>query len=118
MSELNETHGRSDYSDQGKDSFLIEQAIFKTPQTKEWKIIADITSNPNTNIYQIAKRTGLNYSTVHTSLKALVFAGVVNVKQGFDSQNRNCELFFIPQEEWLKILQLQLVLSKLFLNQG
>jgi len=91
-------------SEQGKDSFLLEQSISYTPENahtvelKRHAIIDFILKNPNRTIYGIAKGVSMSYNLCHQAMKELVFARLVCVRQGFDTQNRICEVFFIPVE--------------------
>lgn len=70
-----------------------------SPEMKRYDILADIRKHPNSNVYQIAKRTGINYSQVHQILRELVFARLLCLKQGFDSNDVAVELFFVPPVE-------------------
>jgi|GEM_PF-5900357 len=93
----------SNSSEQGKDSFFSNEPISYTSQNKHsvelkrHQIIDYISKNPNCTIYAISKGVHLAYASTHQAMKELVFSRVVCVKMGFDSQGRQCELFFIPE---------------------
>lgn len=71
----------------------------RTVETRTWKIIEFVKENPNSNAYQIAKGIQQPYNLVLPSLKTLVFARVLCVRMGFDSQQRTVEVFFLPEKK-------------------
>ena len=108
---LNKSNGQGDdalksnnSSEQGKDAFFSNEPISYIYQNshrvelKRHDIINYIAKNPNSTIYGIAKGVSMAYNLCHKAMKELVFARLVCVKHGFDSQGRNCELFFIPKQ--------------------
>jgi DNA-binding MarR family transcriptional regulator len=78
-------------------SYIGENA--HSVELKRHRIIDYITQNPNCTIYSISKGVKLAYASTHQAMKELVFARLVCVRMGFDSQGRQCELFFIPKME-------------------
>jgi len=83
-----------------QDSLNISKQpkLKQTRELKSWAVIEDIRKHPNSNSYQIGKRTKINKSQIFSILRELVFSRVVCVKPGVDIYGRPCELFFLPEE--------------------
>ncbi len=65
-------------------------------ELKRHSILKFIAKNPNSTIYRIAKGVSMAYTQAHQAMKELLFARLVCVRQGFDSNGKVCEVFFLP----------------------